>query len=149
MSMGGEAAIGAAASDERIRAVVAEGAEHRVAADKAWLSEEFGVAGWVQEHLDWLTYAIADLLTTADQPIALRDAVAAAAPRPMLLIAAGADPDEGRSARSIQGGSPETVAVWLVPGAGHTEGLDTAPAEWEQRVTSFLTGALGGEERMP
>ena len=47
--MGGEEAIGAAATDDRIRAVVAEGATGRTAADKAWLSEEYGLAGVVQE----------------------------------------------------------------------------------------------------
>ena len=39
LSMGGEEALGAAASDPRIRAVVAEGATTRVAGDKAWLSD--------------------------------------------------------------------------------------------------------------
>src|SRR5206468_1520008 len=38
LSMGGEEAIGAAATDPRIRAVVAEGATGRVAADNDWLS---------------------------------------------------------------------------------------------------------------
>ena len=46
LSMGGEQAVGAAASDPRIRAVVAEGATNRVAGDKAWLSDEHGVQGW-------------------------------------------------------------------------------------------------------
>jgi pimeloyl-ACP methyl ester carboxylesterase len=45
LSMGGEEAIGAAASDTRIRAVVAEGATNRVTADKAWMSDEFGWQG--------------------------------------------------------------------------------------------------------
>ena len=45
MSMGGEQAIGAAAADPRIGAVVAEGATNRVAGDKAWLSEQVRMAG--------------------------------------------------------------------------------------------------------
>jgi uncharacterized protein len=52
LSMGGEEAIGAAATDTGVRAVVAEGATNRVAADRAWLSEEFGWRGAVQEGMD-------------------------------------------------------------------------------------------------
>jgi pimeloyl-ACP methyl ester carboxylesterase len=142
LSMGGEEAIGAAAGDERIQAVVAEGAGHRQAADKAWLSDELGARGWFQEQVERLTYALTDLLTDADPPIALRDAVAATAPRPVLLIAGGAAHDERTESRYIAEGSPDTVEVWVVPGAGHTAGLDTDPAEWEQQVIDFLDDAL-------
>ena len=47
LSMGGEEVIGAAATNPGIRAVVAEGATARTRSDKAWLSDEFGVAGLV------------------------------------------------------------------------------------------------------
>jgi dienelactone hydrolase len=145
MSMGGEEAIGAAASDRRIRAVVAEGATHRVTADRAWLSDEFGWRGTVQEGLDWLTYGITDLLTAADQPPALRDAVVAAAPRKVLLIAAGDRADEGSAGRYIQSASTSSVDLWIVPRTGHTDALRTHPREWEQRVTTFLATALNLE----
>ena len=144
MSMGGEEAIGAAAGDPRIRAVVAEGATNRGAGDRAWLSEEYGVRGVLQEGVERLTYGVADLLTAASPPVTLRDAVAASAPRPVLLIAAGAKPDEAKAGRHIQSGSPSTVELWEVAGAGHTDGVRSDPAGWEQRVTSFLGGALRG-----
>ena len=69
LSMGGEEALGAAACDPRIRAVVAEGATTRVAGDKAWLSDVHGVRGWVQEQLDRAMYATADVLTAASPPV--------------------------------------------------------------------------------
>ena len=144
MSMGGEEAIGAAASDSRIRAVVAEGATNRVTADKAWLSDEFGWRGTVQRGVEWLVYKTADVLTDAGQPISLRDAAAAAAPRPMLLIAAGGVANEAKAGRYIQAGAPASVELWIVPDTGHTAALDTHPEEWEQRVTSFLAVALEG-----
>ncbi len=151
MSMGGEQAIGAAAADPRIRAVIAEGATNRTAGDRAWLSDQFGWRGAVQERIEWLTYSVADILTAADRPITLRRAVAVAAPRPVLLIAAGAVQDEPLSGRHIQGGSPETVELWVVPDTGHTAAFDTHRAEWEQRVTAFLAAALGpdGAETTP
>jgi hypothetical protein len=143
MSTGGEEALGAAAADPRIRAVVAEGATARVTGDKAWLSDEHGWRGAVQERIDWLLYAAADLLTDAGAPITLHDAVAAMAPRPVLLIAAGEVATEGSAGRYIQEASPGTVELWVVGGAGHTGGLETDPDGWRARVMSFLDRALG------
>ena len=143
MSMGGEEAIGAAAADTRIRAVVAEGATNRVSGDKAWLSEQFGWRGTVQEGIEWLLYATADRLTAARPPITLRQAVAVTAPRRVLLIAGSDMPDEPHAARHIRSSAPDSVQLWVVPGSGHTAGLATAPTEWERRVTTFLAEAVG------
>ena len=143
LSMGGEEALGAAASDPRIRAVVAEGGTTRVAGDKAWLSDVHGVRGWAQEQLDRAMYATADVLTAASPPIRLQDAGARTSPRAILLITAGAVPDEGHAATHIRAESPATVQVWTAPGAGHTRALAVHPAEWEDRVVSFLAHALG------
>jgi pimeloyl-ACP methyl ester carboxylesterase len=94
LSMGAEEAIGAAGRDRRIRAVVAEGATGRTAADKAWLSDQYGFAGLVQEQLDRITYGFVELLSEPAAPASLEESVAAAAPMPMLLIAASQVPDE-------------------------------------------------------
>ena len=107
MSMGGEEALGAAASDDRIRAVVAEGATNRMSADRAWLSDEYGWRGVIQEGVEWLLYRTADVLTSAEPPLSLRDAVSAIAPRPVLLIAAGNVAEEGHASEYIQGAAPK------------------------------------------
>lgn len=138
MSMGGEEAIGAIAADPRIGAVVAEGATGRTFEDLAWLAEVYGIRGTIQQGIDWLQHTLTDLLTEADRPVPLAEAAEAAAPRPILLIAAGEVPDEGHAARHIQERSPDSVTVWTVQGAGHTGGLSTAPEEWESRVVGFL-----------
>ncbi len=142
MSMGGEEAIGALASDARIRAVVAEGATNRVSGDKAWLSDAYGWRGALQEGIDRLTYGAADLLTATTPPVTLRAAVAAVPAQPVLLIAGGAVTDEAKAGRYIQSASPGTVQLWVVPRAGHTQGLASDGAEWEHRVVSFLDAAL-------
>jgi len=146
LSMGGEEAIGAAGLDPRVRAVVAEGATGRVAADKGYLVEAYGVRGRVQQGIDWLTYAVAGALTAAPQPESLRHSVVAAnadgTPTPVLLITAGDVETELQAATYIQDAAPAAVQVWTVPGAGHTQGLETAPAEWEQHVVGFLDAAL-------
>jgi hypothetical protein len=88
--------------------------------------------------------SVTDLLTPASQPGTLRAAVAAAPTTPVLLIAAGADPDEHHAARYIQAGSPGSVQIWDAPGAGHVGALNTHPAEWRERVTTFLGTAFRG-----
>lgn len=141
-SMGGEEAIGAMASDRRLRAVVAEGATNRVLSDWNWLSDRYGLRGTLQRGIHWLTSNLTDLLTAARPPVSLRIAVAKAAPRPVLLIAAGTVPDEANADRYIQDGAPQSVQLWIVPGAPHTGGLRTQPGEWEQRVIAFFDRTL-------
>lgn len=142
-SMGGEEAIGAAATDERIRAVVAEGATARQAADKAWLSEVYGWRGWAQEQLEKVQYGITDYLSETSPPTALRTAAAAATGVQFLLITAGEVDDEGHAAAYIAGGADDRVTIWNVEGADHIGGYATRPDEWEQRVVAFLEEHLG------
>jgi uncharacterized protein len=153
LSMGGESAIGAAGADERVAAVVAEGATNRVAGDKGYLGEAYGVRGEVQERIEAVTYGLTDLLSTAPQPEPLRDAVAEAAARPdptsFLLITGGAMPEEGHAADYLEEAAPDAVRTWTVPDAGHTRGLDVAPAEWEDRVVDFLDDALTESQEAP
>ena len=142
MSMGGEQVVGAAATDTRIRAVVGEGVTGRGFADKGWLPRHW--RGWVQRGIDATLYGTADLLTDASPPISLRDAVAAAAPTPVLLIAGGATMGnaEEDADRWIQAGSPSTVDLWVVPDTGHTAALRTQPEEWRATVLGFLDNEL-------
>jgi dienelactone hydrolase len=142
ISMGGEEAIGAAAADDRIAAVVAEGATNRVAADRDWLSDEHGALGWLQEQLDWVMFSVADLLTSASPPIALGEAVAASG-APMLLVAAGDVSDERVVAERLQRVAPDRVAIWTVGGSPHGAALSTEPDAWEDHVVGFLDRELG------
>jgi pimeloyl-ACP methyl ester carboxylesterase len=146
MSMGGEQAIGAAADDPRIGAVVAEGATGRTAADQAWLSDVYGVRGSFTE--TWqglLEYGLTDLLTSAAPPISLHDAAARTAPRELLLITAGNLDSERHAAHYVRSASPRTVTTWEVTGAGHTQGLATRPRAWAARVLGFLDRTLEAE----
>lgn len=142
-SMGGEEAIGAAATDPRIRAVVAEGATARQAADKAWLSDAYGWRGWLQEQLEKAQYGITDYLTDASPPVSLRSAVARASDTHFLLITAGKVDDEAHAASHIASGASERVVVWNVTGAGHTDGFATVPDDWQEHVVGFLDERLG------
>ncbi|KUL23539.1 alpha/beta hydrolase [Actinoplanes awajinensis] len=140
-SMGAEEVIGAAAGQPGIRAVVAEGATARTTADWDFLAPVYGARGRIQQRVDEVTYAAADLLTDAGPPISLRAAAAGIAPRPVLLITAGRVPDETFAAEYLRDGHHH-VQVWQVPGSGHTGGLSTRPDDWQRRVTAFLDAAL-------
>lgn len=141
-SMGGEEAIGALAAVPGLRAVVAEGATGRIAADHDWLSRRYGVRGLLQEGVDRLTYGLTDLLTDAPTPRPLRAAIASSPRRPVLLVVAGDVADERHAAEALRAASPATVEVWVVAGAGHTGGLATDPDGWARRVDAFFDHAL-------
>lgn len=139
MSMGGEQALTAAAADTRIKAVVAEGVTARVSGDGGWLPHD--AVGLITRAEFVVTYATSDLLSSAPRPIPLRDAVAATAGRPVLIIASEAY-GELPAARYYHAAAPNSTQVWEIPDAGHTGGLATHPQEWTTRVTSFLDQAL-------
>ena len=149
MSMGGEQAIGASASNPLIRAVVAEGATARTADDEAWLSDQFGFPGFVQEQLERVQDWITDGLTSASVPTSLRRAVETSGDTRYLLITAGDVADEAHAAAYISAAAPERVRTWTVPDAGHTAGLHTQPRAWEERVIGFLTEALAAQSEKP
>ena len=144
MSMGGEEAIGASAANTLVSAVVAEGATARTAADEAWLSDEFGFRGHLQEQLEWLQDVVTDALTSAPVPTSMRHAIEASGDTRYLVITAGEVAEEGQAATYLAAGAPERVQIWSVPDATHTAGLRAQPDAWEDHVIAFLTDALGG-----
>jgi pimeloyl-ACP methyl ester carboxylesterase len=141
LSMGGEEAIGAAGADSRIRAVVAEGATGRTAADNEDLRPA-DYASTLERGLDSYMYGLTDLLTEASPPASLRSSVAAASDTEFLLVAAGTVQKEGLAAASMRNADPQRVKVWTVPDAGHMQALGTAPFQWEHRVVGFLDKQL-------
>jgi pimeloyl-ACP methyl ester carboxylesterase len=142
LSMGGEEAIGASATNPLVRAVVAEGATARSANDETWLSDEYGIRGALQEQVEKVQDLVTDLLTDASVPVSSRDAVETSGDVRYLLIAAGTVAEEVSAARHVAEADPDRVTVWVIPDAGHTAGLGVAPDEWERRVVTFLQESL-------
>jgi dienelactone hydrolase len=136
LSMGGEQAITAAASNRSIRAVVAEGATARDSADR---EPGPGVAGAIERVTSWTQFRLADLMTDASTPEPLESAARSSAPTPVLLIAG-----EGELAANerMRAASPAAIELWHLPDAPHTGALGAQPEEWEARVVGFLETAL-------
>jgi pimeloyl-ACP methyl ester carboxylesterase len=136
LSLGAEVLLEAAARDERIRAVVADGAERD--SDDVRL-EHVGGAALRAQH--WLTLQVVRGISGMHPPGPLVDLVARIAPRPVLLIATSSRSEiaVNRVYRSKAG---PTATLWELPGAKHTRGLDSYPRAYERRVAGFLGRAL-------
>ena len=139
-SMGGEQALAAMGTDSRIRAVIGEGVTGQQLADHGWMMH--GITGVLDTGMEWVQYTAAGLISGAPRPMSIPDAIRAAAPRPALIITGGAVTSEPIAARWFQTAAPATVRLWVVPHAGHTLGLATAPRAWAAHVLSFLDTAL-------
>jgi fermentation-respiration switch protein FrsA (DUF1100 family) len=76
-------------------------------------------------------------------PPGLDDLAAEVSPTPLFLIYA--DPGQGGEAElqeTFYEAAREPKQLWLVPGAGHTGGIEAQPAEYERRVVGFFDDAL-------
>jgi fermentation-respiration switch protein FrsA (DUF1100 family) len=138
LSMGGEEAIAAAASDPRVAAVGAEGAGAiRTTADTMSIG---GVARYLGFPHYWLQTVVADVFTGAAPPIALEEAMARIAPRPVLLVSASR---ELEFTERYLDAAPGSTELWRVTDAPHVGALAAHPAEYPDRVVSFFDLALG------
>jgi pimeloyl-ACP methyl ester carboxylesterase len=135
LSMGAEEALRAAAEGVPLRAIVADGAGASTSGDAA-LAEH----GPLARSVSWMTMRMVALLGGRGEPPALVD-IASRIDAPVLLIASGAR-DEARIARALAERIGPSAQVWEIQRAGHTGGLDTAPAAYRQRVIASLAAAL-------
>ena len=137
-SVGGEILLGAAAQSTVFSAVVSEGAGWRIG--EADLTGVERVLFMPLKHM--LTGATA-VFSNRRPPAPLVDVIGKIAPRPVFLIYA--DPGmggEGITQPKYFAAAGEPKAIWKVPGAEHTGGIDARPAEYERRVIAFFDRAL-------
>ena len=140
LSVGGEMMLEAASKSRGLKAVVSEGAGERsyhelldmTRSDK-WLA--------LPQYLSMA--AGGALFSNHAPPPSLKDLVGRIAPTPVFFIY-GEHGQEGE--RNLNptyykaAGRPK--AIWEVPGAGHTGGIDAQPQRYEQRVVAFFNEAL-------
>jgi uncharacterized protein len=140
LSVGGETLLQTAAHTEDLRAVVSEGASTRSGGELG------SVPG-----IDPLTVAVTSVNSAATAvfsdsapPPHLIDLVGRIAPRPMFLIYAtnGTAGEERVFNPAFYDAANGPKAIWEIPEASHTGGLDARPREYERRVTRFFDRAL-------
>ena len=140
LSVGGELMLQTAAHDRGLRAVVADGAGVRTLAEHLQTPGLGLLQRWIAP---WPFQQLAlAVLSTAPAPQALTDLVPRIAPHPVLFIRAehGAGGEELTPVYHRAAGEPK--ALWIVAGAGHTDGLRARPREYARRVVRFFDRAL-------
>jgi uncharacterized protein len=140
-SVAGEALLEAAAQSPAFAAVVSEGAGERMG------DEDRSGTGRVlaAPTLAMMTAAIR-VFSNQGPPPPIVDRVGRIAPRAVFLVYA--DPGMGgESTRQPRyyAAAGEPKAIWKVPGASHTGGIDAAPDEYERRVVGFFDESLLGD----
>lgn len=139
LSSGAETLLEAAAADERLAAVVAEGAQAHTFAEARALPGSEGVEASL---LLGPTLAAYSVLSLHLPPPPIQDQLPRIAPRPIFLIAADTS-YEHAATRMYRDAATGPVELWWPEGAPHTGGLATHPQEYERRVVGFFDDALG------
>ena len=142
-SMGAAVGLRAAAADERIRCVVADGAfAHTAHTVEGFIKARIGLR---LRPFVALVLALTRLRLGGTDPreASPLDAVGQISPRPVLFIHGLDDPlvpPADQEALYAACGSPKTL--WQVEGAGHREAMVVQPAAYRRRVVAFFEGAL-------
>jgi hypothetical protein len=143
ISVGGEQLLEAAAGNEALRAVASEGAGLRSFRETFTRLGPSVVEKALQLPFDLVQTAATAVLSGDAPPPSLEEQVPRIAPRPVLFIygeRGNADEIALTPAYHAAAGEPKTL--WRVPGAAHTAGLTTQPAEYERRLVEFFDAAL-------
>src|SRR4051794_4317067 len=141
LSVGGELMLEAAAKDPDLAAVVSEGAGARQFQEER---EALPGAGfWAMSPAFALLNVSVAVFSDTAPPESLFDLVPRIAPRPLMFIYA---PDGGNATEVL---TPDfariagaNASLWTVPNAPHIKAIETAPTEYERRVSDFFDEAL-------
>lgn len=139
LSVGGELMIQAAAHDERLAAVVSEGAGARSIRED--LRTPFPDAVIQVPLSATLTTAVA-VFSDSTPPSRLDRLVADVAPRPLLLV--WASPGQGGEwfNPNYYEAAGANATIWEIPDSAHVSGLAERPDEYERRVVGFFDASL-------
>lgn len=147
LSVGGEQMIEAAADNYTLKGVVSEGAGIR-SVREAFVRRGVSPPALLLQFPQDLAQTVAVwLLGSEAPPPSLVDAAAQISPRAVFFIY-GEDGQEIEAAvnPAYYAAAGEPKEIWMVPGAGHTGGIDAQPEEYERRVIEFFDRALLGRE---
>jgi len=140
LSMGSEVLLGSAADEPAITAIVADGASQRSLADYLTIPENRSLwHSWTTR----LMYTSVRLFSGQTPPErTLLSSITDAKETKFLFIAAENVEKEPQFGALYHDAVPERSALWIVPNAGHTQGLAVAREEYISRVMAFLDETL-------
>jgi len=132
-SMGAVAGIQAAAADARIQAVLAVSP---YANPRELIKHRLGLARALAPFVIWWGEKMTGLRFADLNPLV---AVAAIAPRSILILEAGDDAMlPPKSGRQLYAAAAEPKELWSVPGVPHVGFVQTAPDAYRQRMLDFF-----------
>ncbi|MBN1439429.1 MAG: alpha/beta fold hydrolase [Anaerolineales bacterium] len=138
ISLGGLQAIQAAAAEEDIAGVLADGAGPNAFADvPVWISP----MRLLELPFQWVGFQVWKLQGVPG-PLPVTEALGLIAPRPVLLISGARGDYEREMQRKFLRAAGESCTLWEVPEAGHTESWDKRTGEYRQRMIAFFRDAL-------
>jgi hypothetical protein len=138
LSVGGELLLETAAEDERLAAVVSEGAGMRS------IHEARELGGPDVLSMFAVATAATAVFSNHLPPPNLKELVGRIAPRPIFLIHAtkGQGGEELNPEYYDAAGEPKQL--WEISQGAHTDGIEVVPQEYERRVVGFFDDALLG-----
>jgi pimeloyl-ACP methyl ester carboxylesterase len=137
-SLGALVTLQAAAQSDAIKAVVSDGTAAAALKDY-WPPPSFADA--LRFPGTTVFFVALDTYGTSS-PMSTGEAVAAIAPRPLLLIAGAANELERRLSQRFYNLAGEPKELWSVPGVGHGGAWATHPGEYAERIVNFFNAAL-------
>lgn len=140
LSMGGEEAINAAASDPRIAAVVADGAGVG-SYDDSVASGAHAMARLI----NWTQYRLIEVLSDAPQPAGIVASLPEISPRPVLIIS-GEEAVEKEMGPIYAEAGGATTELWELRDTPHTKGLSFHRSDYTRRVLHLFKDALLGTD---
>ncbi len=140
LSMGGEILMGAASAYPQIRAIIADGATHRAAAD--YIDLPMNVPLYRNFTQSVFTFMVSAF--SGDQPPTptLLQSIQASDTTQFMFIAAGSNDDEIAFNTLFNEQTSEHSTLWVIPKVDHTGGFAAEPDTYEQRVIRFLKRTL-------
>jgi pimeloyl-ACP methyl ester carboxylesterase len=139
LSLGAQVSILGAARTEAIRAVAADAPCCTTFGD---IPPPASPGDWLWVPYDLVFFPLLQWHTGVSDPEPVREAIARISPRPILLIGGES---EWNMQEHLYRAAAEPKSLWLIPGAGHIDGLSKRPEEYEARIVGFFDRALLGE----
>ena len=135
----------AAANHRGLKAVVSEGAGIRSVREALLPRGRSGLELALQYPQALVQTVSVWLLSGEPVPISLRNASLLIAPRAILFIYGENGQEAEKSVNPVYYGAAfSPKAIWMVPGAAHTQGIETQPKEYERLVVGFFDRTLLG-----
>ncbi len=139
ISLGGKAALLAAAREEGLRAVVAEGPGPMTLADHG--GKPTTLRRWLNYPANFLYYRIVQFMNGTRPTTGILETIAKIAPRPLMLIGAGRG-SEPALTRLFYEAAAQPKEIWLVPEAKHAGVYFVDPQAYQQRIVEFFNQAF-------